>query len=68
MARQIRNCTYRNMMIIVNRIQRKGWDFDESVRLARGIFAHFEACPNGLSVEQLERQIITVEEWKAENA
>jgi len=64
----IKNRTYRNMMIIVNRIQRKGWDFDEAVRLARGIFDSYEARPNGLSIEQMEKRILTVKEWEAENA
>lgn len=68
MTRQIKNRTYRNMMIIVNRIQRKGWDFEEAVRLARGIFDSYEAHPNGLSVEQMERRILTVKEREAENA
>lgn len=65
--KQIKNRTYRNMMIIIKRIQAKGWSFDESVETARRIFDQYEAHPMGLSVEALTNQIITKAEWEAEN-
>ena len=68
MPRAIKNRTYRNMMIVVNRIQKKGWSFEEAVRLARGIFDQHEAHPMGLSIEAMTDQIVTVQEWEEENA
>lgn len=62
----IKNRTYHNMMIVVNKIQAKGWNFDESVEMAKRIFDEYEAHPMGLSIEARIKQILTTEEWEAE--
>lgn len=66
MERQIKNRTYHNMMIVVRKIQNKGWDFDESVRLAKNIFDEFENHPLGLSINARINQILTKEEFEKE--
>lgn len=63
----MKNRTYRNMMIVINRIQKKGWSFEEAVETARRIFDQFEAHPLGLSIEALTNQVISREEWETEN-
>ena len=62
----IKNLTYRNLMIVIKRIQAKGYDFEESERLARHVFAEFAARPQGMSIEERVRRILTKEEWKKE--
>ena len=34
MRKQMRNLTYRNLMTVIKQIQAKGYDFEESERLA----------------------------------
>lgn len=51
MKRHMRNLTYRNLMIVINRIMKKGYDFTESEKMARNIFEEFSARPEGLSIE-----------------
>ena len=63
----IKNRTYRNMMTVIKKIQAKGWDFKESERMARRIFDQIEAWPEGLSVQAQINQILTREQWEAEN-
>ena len=62
----IKNLTYRNLMIVIKRIQAKGYDFEESERLARHVFAEFAARPQGMSIEERVRRILTKEEWETE--
>ena len=50
---QMRRLTYRNLMTVIRRIEAKGYDFQESERLARHIFAEFEARPQGMRIERL---------------
>ena len=47
MTRQMRNLTYRNLMTVIKQIQAKGYDFEESERLARNIFAEFKKPTTG---------------------
>lgn len=49
--RHMKNLTYRNLMIVINRIMKKGYDFAESEKMARNIFEEFSARPEGLSIE-----------------
>ena len=62
----MRNLTYRNLMAVIHKIQAKGYDFEESERLARNIFAEFQASPQGMSIEERVRRILTKEEWEWE--
>ena len=62
----IKNLTYRNLMAVIHKIQAKGYDFEESERLARNIFAEFEARPQGMSIEERVRRILTREEFERE--
>jgi hypothetical protein len=62
----IRNLTYYNLMVVIRKIQAKGYDFETSKRLARGVFDEFAACPQGLSIEERVRRILTREEWERE--
>ena len=66
MKRQMKNMTYRNLMTVIKRIQAKGYDFETSKRLAMGVFDEFAACPQGLSIEERVRRILTREEWERE--
>ena len=63
---QMRNLTYRNLMAVIHKIEAKGYDFQESERLARSVFAEFEANPLGMSIEERVRRILTKEEWERE--
>ena len=63
----MKNLTYHNLMIVIRKLQKKGWSFEESEKMARRIFAQFEACPMGMSIEAQINQIQTKEEWEAEN-
>jgi hypothetical protein len=63
----MKNLTYYNLMVVIRKIQAKGYDFETSKRLARGVFDEFAACPQGLSIEERVRRILTREEWEREN-
>ena len=58
----IKNRTYRNVMIVINKIQRKGYEFDEAEKMAKTIFDEFEARPLGMSIEERVRRILPKEE------
>lgn len=62
----MKNLTYRNLMVVIKRIQAKGYDFETSRRLAKNIFAEFQASPQGLSIEERVRRILTKEEFERE--
>ena len=62
----MKNLTYRNLMILIRKIMKKGYDFSTSERLARNIFRDFAACPNGKSIEERISLILTAEEYAAE--
>lgn len=64
--RTIKNRTYRNFMIIMNRILDKGYDRQEAEKITRRIFDEYELNPNGLSVNALEARIIPAAEWRLE--
>ena len=58
----IKNRTYRNVMIVINKIQQKGYEFDEAEKMAKTIFDEFEARPLGMSIEERVRRILPKEE------
>lgn len=62
----IKNLTYRNFMVIMNRVMRKGYNKEEAESITRGIFSLHEANPNGWSVESLEQKILSKGEYDAE--
>lgn len=62
----MKNMTYRNLMAVIRKIQAKGYDFETSEWLARGVFEEFQATPGGLSIEERVRRILTKEEWERE--
>ena len=62
----MKNLTYHNLMVVIHKIQAKGYDFEESERLARHVFEEFAARPQGMSIEERVRRILTKEEWKKE--
>ena len=64
--RRMRNLTYNNLMAVIRKIQAKGYDFAESESMARNIFAEFQACPTGISVEERVRRVLAKEEWEQE--
>lgn len=66
MKHQMRNLTYRNLMTVIMRIQAKGYDQPEAEQLARSVFAEFLSCPQGMSIEERVRRILTKEEWERE--
>ena len=67
MARHIKNLTYHNLMAVIHKIERKGYDFEMAERLARNVFAEFEAHPKGISIEKRVEQILDYEDWVKEN-
>ena len=62
----MKNLTYYNLMVVIRKIQAKGYDFETSKRQARGVFDEFAACPQGLSIEERVRRILTKEEFERE--
>ncbi|MBR3240915.1 MAG: hypothetical protein IKF99_21075 [Oscillospiraceae bacterium] len=62
----MKNLTYRNLMIVIRKIMKKGYDFSTSEQLARNIFRDFAACPKGKSIEERISLILTAEEYAAE--
>ena len=62
----MKNLTYHNLIIVIRKIMKKGYDFSTSERLARNIFRDFAACPNGKSIEERISLILTAEEYAAE--
>ena len=62
----MKNMTYRNLMAVIHKVEAKGYDFETSKRLARNIFAEFQASPQGLSIEERVRHILTKAEWEAQ--
>lgn len=66
MKHQMRNLTYRNLMAVIRKIQAKGYDQPEAERLARSVFTEFQSCPQGMSIEERVRRILTKEEWARE--
>ena len=62
----MKNLTYYNLMVVIRKIQAKDYDFETSKRLARGVFDEFAACPQGLSIKERVRRILTREEWERE--
>lgn len=63
----IKNRTYRNFIIVMNKIMAKGYDKEEAERITRNIFDQREACPDGLSVECLVDMVIGRDQWITEN-
>ena len=61
--RNMRHMTYNNLMAVIRKIERKGYDFETSERLARSVFTEFLARPEGLSVEARIDRILDYEEW-----
>lgn len=61
--RHMKHMTYNNLMTVIRKIQAKGYDFETSERLARRVFAEFEARPEGLSIEQRVERILDYEDW-----
>ena len=58
-SRSMKNMTCRNLMIVIRRIQAKGYEFSEAERMARSVFDEFAAAPGGLSIEERVRRILT---------
>ena len=62
----MKNMTYHNLMAVIHKIEAKGYDFETSERLARNVFSEFQASPQGLSIEERVRRILTKSEWEAQ--
>ena len=61
----IKNFTYRNLMIIANRIKQKGYTEQEAFNIAKNLFKEFN--PKGLPIETLANRVLTKAEWEREN-
>ena len=61
--KHMKHMTYNNLMAVIRKIQKKGYDFETSERLVRSVFAEFEAAPQGLNIEQRIERILDYEEW-----
>ena len=64
----MRNMTYRNLMTVIRKIEAKGWTFEEADRTARTIFQEFAARPQGMSIEERVRRVLTKAVWEEQNA
>ena len=62
----MKNMTYRNLMAVIHRIEAKGYEFNEAEQMARHIFDEFAARPQGMSIEERVRRILTREEFEAQ--
>ena len=62
----IKNLTYHNLMVVINKLMAKGWNREESEKMARNMFAEFKARPLGMSIEERIRRTLTREEWEEE--
>jgi hypothetical protein len=62
----MKNLTYHNLMVVIHKIEAKGYGFAEAERLARRIFDEFAARPQGMSIEERVRRILTKEEFEAQ--
>ena len=62
--RHMKRMTYHNLMVVIHKLQAKGWNFEEAESMARNYFAEFEACPMGMSIEERIRRQPTREEWE----
>lgn len=60
----IKNLTYRNLMIVIHKLEKKGYTFEEAEPIARNIFAEFN--PNGLSIERMTEMVLTKSEFENE--
>lgn len=58
----IKNHTYRNHMIVLNRIMKKGYTFSEADVITRNVFSNY-GDGNGHSVEWLTEQILSKEDY-----
>ena len=61
----IKNLTYYNLMVVVHKIEKKGYTQEEALPIARRIFAEYS--PFGLSINALVDRVLTKEEWEEEN-
>ena len=62
----MKNLTFHNLMAVIRTIEAKGWTFEKAERTARAIFQEFAARPEGLSIEERVRRVLTREEWEAQ--
>ena len=62
----MKHLTYHNLMVVIHKIEAKGYGFAEAERLARSIFNEFAARPQGMSIEERVRRILTKEEFEAQ--
>ena len=66
--RNIKNKTYNNLMLVIGKIQKKGYSFEEAREIAEHLFADFQ--PNKankvLTMEKLIDRILTKDEYEAE--
>ena len=60
----MKNLTYRNLMAVIRKIEKKGYDFHTSETLARNIFEEFTACPQGKSIEARVEMILPKDEFE----
>ena len=63
----MKNLTYHNLMVVIHKIEAKGYDFKESERMARHIFNEFTARPQGLSIEERVHRILTKEDIETQH-
>lgn len=60
----IKNLTYRNLMIVIHKLEKKGYTFEEAEPIARNIFAEFN--PYGTSIERMTDMVLTKSEFENE--
>ena len=58
----IKKLTYYNFMVIMHKIEKKGYISSEAEQMTRNVFDEFLACPGGLSVEARVDRILDKKE------
>lgn len=62
----MKNLTYRNLMAVIHKLQKKGYSMEEAEPIARRIFEEFVATPEGLSIETRVDRVLSKAEWEAQ--
>ncbi len=62
----MKNLTYRNLMTVIHKIEKKGYDFKTSEVIARNIFEEFLSRPLGISIEKRIGMVLSREEFEKE--
>ena len=58
-----KNLTYRNLLAVIHKLEKKGYSFSEAEPMARRIFEEYQSSPLGVSIEERVNRIMSKEDW-----